>query len=237
MGQYLLFNGALNVVYLGLPAYIWVMLALFIVCVGSYAIWWFFFWMPLSAVQGHFKAHISKINSALTFDEHLNFVMRSEKKAKLIFQTTVKEAREIQKDWDVAPSGLIGRVLNDLIFDGGQWLKLDSPVRAEIERVAAVHNDANPDNPVMELGKFYKELVKGTFGACETIPRYYKVDWKRIDFAIPSDHIQPMWDGYLRQLARKLNTEDNADLTNYGYLILGISALICVGMLAIRYLK
>jgi hypothetical protein len=90
---------------------------------------------------------------------------------------------------------------------------------------------------IMTLGKFYKRLCEGKLGPCPEIPRTYNVSWRRIDFAIPRDHIQPQWDGYLRQLARQLDVDKGGDLTMYGYLILGISLLICVGMLAIKFLK
>lgn len=235
--RYVLFDGLLNQTFLGLQFYIWLMLALFLLCAGTYAVWYFFFWMPLTPAHGHFLSHIYHTNSALTFDEHLNFVMRSEKKAKLIFDMTVKEAKELQKDWDYAPSGLIGRVLDDLIFDAGGWLKLDSPVRAEIERVASVYNDANPDDQIMTLGKFYRRLSEGKLGACPDIPRTFTVNWRRIDFAIPKDHVAPMWDGFLRQFAHTLHEVNNSDYTNYGYIILGGSILISLGMIAVSYLK
>jgi hypothetical protein len=241
MATYLLFDGALNTTYLGLQAYIWMILALFILCVGSYCIWLFFFWMPLKPAQGHFTAHINHINSALTFDEHLNFVMQSEKKSKLVFDVTIKEAKELQKDWDYAPSGLIGRVLCDLVFDGGGWLKLNSPARAIIEQVASKHNDANPDDQIMTLGKFHKKLMEGALAGIEgvsEIPTTYLVNWRRIDFAIPKDHIQPMWDGYLRQLARMKDAEENSGVsTNYGYIILGGGILVSLGMIAVAFLK
>jgi len=237
MAQFLLMDGIFNNTFLGLQLYIWVMLALFLLGVGTYAVWYFFFWVPLTPVHGHFTAHVSKINSALTFDENLNFVMRSEKKSKLIFDEKVSEARERQKDWEVAPSGLIGRVLNDLIFDGGKWTDLNSPVRAEIERIAAGYNELNPDDEIHTLEKFYRRLCEEKLGPCPTIKRTYKVDWKRIDFAIPPDHVQTQWDGYLGQLARKMNEDVATDMSMYAYLILGISGLICLGMLVIKFLK
>lgn len=224
MAQYLLFDGAMNRTFLGLQAYIWVMLLFFILAVGSYVVWYFFFWAPLKPVHGHFIAHTRKINSALTFDENLNFLMQSEKKAKLIFDITVKEAKKLQKDWEYAPSGLIGKVLCDLVFDGGGWTKLDSPVRAIIERVAATYNDTHPDDMIMTLGKFHKRLTEGKLSGIEgvsEIPTTYRVPWARIDAAIPRDHEQPMWDGYLRQLARqKDNEENNPDNKYLGYLII-----------------
>jgi hypothetical protein len=235
MAQYLLFDGALNNTALGLPLYIWAMLALGILAVGTYVIWYFFFWAPLKPVHGHFTSHTNKTNSALTFNEHLNFIMRSEKKAKLIFDMKVSEARKLQKDWEVAPSGLIGRVLNDLIFDGGDWLNLNAPVREEIERLASVYNEANPDDQIMTLDKFYRRLTEGKLGNPD-IKTTFLVDWKRIDMAIPKHHVQPQWDGYLRQLARKMNDDQGGDFTMYGYLILGVSAFICLGMLLIKFL-
>lgn len=240
MAQYLLFGGALNTVFLGLPAYLWLMLALVLVIGATFVIWFFFFWEPLKPVHGHFTAHLHKINSALTFDEHLNFVMISEKKAKLIFDASIKEAKELQKDWDYAPSGLIGKVLCDLVFSANDWTRIGSPTRLAIERVASVYNDTHEDDRVMTLDKFHKYLVGHKFDGIEGISEikpYYTVNWRRIDFAIPEDHIQPMWDGYLRQLARMIDEDMNASSVTYGYIILGGSILICLGMLAIRFLS
>jgi hypothetical protein len=234
---YLLFNGALNQTFLGLQAYIWIMLALFIMAVGTYVVWYFFFWAPLKPVHGHFVSHINGSNSALAFNEHLNFVMKSEKKAKLIFDETVKEAKEGEKDWEVAPSGLIGRVLNDLIFDGGNWTDVNSSVREHIERYAAIYNETNPDDEIHTLGKFYKCLCENKMGPCPEVKRNFRVDWKRIDFAIPPDHVQTQWDGYLGQLAKRMNEIENADVSMYGYIILGLSAMICIGMLVIKFIK
>lgn len=234
MATYLLFDGALNTAILGLPAYIWIILLFVILIAFSNAIWYFFFWHPLKAVQGHFRAHLYHINSALTFTENLVMRMVSEKNAKLIFDMPVKDAKEEQKDWEYAPSGLIGRVLNDLIFDGGRWTDTTSPVRALIEQVAGKYNDMNPDDQVLSLDKFHRYLVAGKFNGIEgvsDIKPWYRVPWKRIDMAFPEDHEQPMWDGYLRQLARQKDNDQNADYTMYGYLILGISALICIGMI------
>lgn len=240
MAQYLLFDGALNRTFLGLQFYFWVMLALFILAVGSYCIWYFFFWMPLEPVQGHFTAHIKKINSALTFDENLNFVMQSEKKAKLIFDISVTEAKKLQKDWDYAPSGLIGKVLCDLIFASNDWLKLGSPTRLAIERVAAIYNEANPDDMVMTLGKFHKRLAEGKFNGIDGVSDIkldFDVPWRRIDFAIPENHIQPMWDGYLGQFANQIHEDTNSGPSPMiGYLIIAGGVVVSLGMLAVRFM-
>lgn len=63
------------------------------------------------------------------------------------------------------------------------------------------------------------------------------MEWKRIDFAIPQNHVQTQWDGYLRQLAKTLNEDENPDMSTYGYIILGMAALIDIGMLATHFLK
>lgn len=239
MAQYLLFGGALNTLVLGLPAYLWVMLLLFILTAASIAIWYFFFWMPLGPVQGHFTSHISKSNSALTFNENLIFLMQSEKKAKLIFDVSIKEAKELQKDWDYAPSGLIGKVLCDLVFATNDWTRIGSPTRIAIEQVAGKYNELNENDQVMTLGKFHHHLVAGKFNGIagvEQINPNYKVSWRRIDFAIPEDHIQPMWDGYLRQLAKVLNDEQAGPSATFGYIILGGGILISLGMIAVRFL-
>lgn len=233
--QYLLFDGILNNGVLGIPIYGWMMLAFFLIAVFSYAIWYFFFWIPLAPLHGHFKAHVSKTNSAFVFDQNNNFKMVSEKKAKLIYDIKTVEAKKLQKDWDVAPSGLIGRVLTDLIFDGGGWTNLESAVRSEIERLASVYNEMNPDDMVMTLSKFYRKASEGALGECKNIKLTYLVSWLRIDSAFPKDHNQPQWGGYLDQLAIKLENAQKEDMNTYCYLILALSAVVCIGMLGIKF--
>lgn len=240
MPQFLLFGGALNNTFFGLQIYFWVILAMFLITCISYAVWYFFFWMPLKPLHGHFKAHTGGINSAFVFDEHLNFDLRSEKRAKLIFDMTVKEAKERQRDWYTAPSGLIGRVLTDLIFDGGRWARMDSSEREEIERVAQLWNESNPDDEVLTLIKFHKYLTEGRFekmGIPVNLKPTYTVSWLRIDKAIPQGRKQSSWDGYLRQLAKKINEGETTDYNMYAYIILGMTAMICAGMLLLKFLK
>ena len=136
---------------------------------------------------------------------------------------------------------------NDLIFDGGKWTDLKSPVRAEIERIAETHNEGNPNDEIHTLDKFYRYAIAGKLGGVTVdhtgakflgiIPLTYRVEWKRIDFAIPQNHVQTQWDGYLRQLAKTLNEDENPDMSTYGYIILGMAALIDIGMLATHFLK
>jgi hypothetical protein len=165
--------------------------------------------------------------------------MRSEKKAKLIFDISIKEAKELQKDWDYAPSGLIGKVLCDLMFATNDWTKIGSPTRIAIESIALAYNEDNEDDQIMTLEKFYKRLMEGALGGyngVSEIKTEYLVNWRRIDFAIPEDHIQPMWDGYLRQLARMINEDNNAGSNGFGYVILAGGIVISLGMLAIKFL-
>lgn len=239
MAQYLLFDGIFNTQYFGLQAYFWVMLAMFLVIAATNAIWYFFFWLPLTPVHGHFRAHVNHVNSAFTFNENLLFNLVSEKSAKLIFDMKVKDAKEAEKDWEIAPCGLIGRVQNDLVFDGGRWTDLTSPVRKNIERVAELWNEANPDDQVVSLGKFHRYLVARKFdgipGVSE-IPAKITVEWKRIDMAMPEDHEQPQWDGYLGQLAHKEDETNNSPNYTLAYVILAASFGICILLVAANVL-
>lgn len=93
----------------------------------------------------------------------------------------------------------------------------------------------------MTLGKFHKRLTDGAFAGIDGVSEIratYNVSWRRIDFAIPKDHIQPMWDGYLRQLARQQNVEENTGPSaNFGYLIIAGGVVVSLGMLAIKFLS
>ena len=136
----LLFGGVLNTLALGLQVYYWIILALAIVAVGSYVGWHFLFWEPIFPLHGIFYAHIRKEQAAFVFDTNLNFVLKSEKKAKLIFNETAVQAKKAQKVWDYSPSGMIGRVTTDIIFDNDRWTELDSPARQEIDKTVTICN-------------------------------------------------------------------------------------------------
>ena len=232
---FLLFNGALNQLVFGLQLYFWVMLALFIGVVASYAAWYVLFWQPLKPLHGHFFAHVRKEFNAFVFNFYLKFVLKSEKEAKLLYNETIKEARLAQPDWEESPSGRMGRVQTDLIFDAHRWTEIGSPARNEIDKVVEVWNEAEKGkDEIHTLIKFSRYLQEGKI-ACP-IDKTITVPWLRIRAAIFTPKTTGKWQGYIGQLAERLKKDQKSEFMMYGIYVLIFCALICVMMIGTKAL-
>ena len=230
----LLFGGVMNTLILQLQLYIWCILAMFLMLVGSYFGWYFLFWEKLRPLWGLFHAHMRKESAAFTFDKNLNFVLKSEKKAKLIFDETVGEAKKAQKVWDHSPSGMIGRVQTDLIFDEGEWTDVSSPNRQEIDKAVVMWNETNPEDEIHTLIMFGHLLQTGKIQC--PIDKDIVIPWLRIRAAMTPKSIGN-FAGYIRQLSETIGVESVQNLNNYGILILVACGLISVSMFAFKALK
>lgn len=230
---YLLFNGTLNQLVLGLQAYFWVILALGIATIASFAAWYILFWLPLKPLHGHFTAHVRREFNAFVFNYYLKFILKSEKEAKLLYDETIREARLAQVDWEESPSGRMGRVQTDLIFDANRWTEIGSPARNEIDKVVQVWNEQQTGkDEIHTLLKFSKYLQEGKI-TCP-IDKTVTVPWLRMRAAIFTPKTTGKWQGYIGQLAELLKKSDKTDFTMYGVYILIFCGLICGMMIVTR---
>lgn len=207
---------------------------MFLLLVGSYFCWYYLFWLPLAPLHGIFFAHIRKESVAFIFDQNLNFILKSEKKAKLIFDETVEEAKKAQKKWSHAPSGIVGRVSADLLFDADRWTEVDSPTRQEIDKAVVLWNETNPEDEIHTLIRFGELLQDGKIQC--PVDKVYVVPWLRVRSAMIPKTIGA-FAGYCRQLQELLNQEVTTNLNNYGIIVLICCMLICGGMFAFKALK
>ena len=235
---YLFFGGMMNTLVLGIQMYLWIMLLGILGIVITNVAFYVFFWAPLKPLHGLFTSYQRKENAAFTFDENLNFVLKSEKKAKLLYDETIAEAKKAQPDWEQSAAGLIGRVSTELIFDPYGWTDVTSEARKEIDNTVEIWNASHTDgkDTIHTLLKFSRLLHEGAITA--PIDKNFRVSWLRIYSAFPQLRLKSAWAGYLRQLAQQLLDDKKKDFTNMGiYLLLfcGIvdTMLIATGALGL----
>jgi hypothetical protein len=231
-----LFNGLFNTLLLGIPIWIWVLLFMVIILLFSNAYWYFFFWSPLKPLHGLWYANWNKHDAAMVSDINLNLKLVSEKNAKLIFNETVKEAKEGEIDWKEITSGQIGIVGTDIIIDIGKWTNPDSEDRYIIEEVVDKWNLDNPNNQIHSFYKFMNYVDEGKIKV--DIKTKEVVEWIRIESAFPKTRKTAAYAGYVRQLAEKMDKEEGSKFDNYAiYILIGsvaVSALLIISKILLH---
>lgn len=230
----LLFGGVLNTLVLGIQIYYWLILVFGIAAVGSYVGWYVLFWSPLKPLWGLFYAAIRHEQVAFTFDSNLNFVLKSEKKAKLIFNETPEQAKKAQKVWDYSPSGMIGKTTADLILDADRWTELDSPARQEIDKAVTIWNEAHPGTDEIHTLLRFGALLQSGMITCP-IDSTITVPWLRIRSAFAPKSMGA-FGGYCRQIAKLSESKKQEDINQYAIWILVFSGAICLMLIAVKAL-
>lgn len=236
---YLLFDGVFNKAVMGLPLYDWINFALFMLIIITFFAWYFLFWMPLKPLHGLYEAHIKKQFVAFVFDYNLKFVLKSEKNAKLLYDESISAANKAQPDWDNAPSGRIGKVQTDLIFDGDRWTDIGSPARREIDACVQVWNEAQEyksereKDEIHTLIKFARYLHEGKISC--NIRKEIIVPWIRIKSSLVVKS-RGQWAGYIRQLANDMQAVDKSDYTMFGVYILVFCGFVCIMLVLTKVL-
>jgi len=64
----LFLGGIFNKMVFGIPYYIWIVVAMLIIGIMAFGMWYFFFWWKLKPYHGIFWAHIRKMGASLVFD-------------------------------------------------------------------------------------------------------------------------------------------------------------------------
>lgn len=226
-----LFNGALNMLVLGLPGWLWAFLLIAILLIFSNAYWYFMFWSPLKPLHGLWRATWDKIDLAIVSDVNLNLKLVSERFSKVIFNEPITEAKLSEVDWKEITSGQIGVVGTDIIVDIGKWTGNNNEDRYIIEEAVDKWNIDNPNDQIHSFFKFMKYVDEGMIKV--DIKTTYLVDWVRIESAFPKMRKKAAYAGYVRQLAEKFDKDDKTKFDTMAiYLLIGscvISALMIAG--------
>jgi hypothetical protein len=231
-----LFNGLFNTLVAGIPIWLWLTLFIVLILLFSNAYWWFMFWSPLKPLHGLWYANWGRYDAAMISDINLNLRLVSEKYAKLIFNESVKEAKEGEIDWKEITSGQIGIVGTDIIIDIGKWTNINSEDRYIIQESADKWNIDNPNDQIHSFYKFMKYIEDGKI--IVDIKTKETVDWIRIESAFPKTRKTAAYAGYVRQLAEKMDKEEGSKFDSYAiYILIGsiaISALLIISKILLH---
>ena len=236
----LFLNGTFNKMLFGLPYYLWIMVAMVILGMLMFAVWFFLFWWKLKPYHGIFWAHIMKTGASLVFDENMHFDLITERSSKTIFNETFKQAQEAEEDRTEAPTASIGSVRCDFVFDPDKWTFPGSYQRKIIEDIAEKWNMTNPEDQVRTFLKFGKYLHTGRFDAdyaneLKNLKREYVVPWGRV-MMMYRDREESQTFGFIMSLAQTIENIEQNSLNKYALVLLGFFFLIDVILIGAHYI-
>jgi hypothetical protein len=236
----LFLGGIFNKMVFGIPYYIWIVVAMLIIGIMAFGMWYFFFWWKLKPYHGIFWAHIRKMGASLVFDENMHFDLITERSSKVIFNETFKQAQEAEEDRTEAPTASIGSVRTDFVFDPDKWTYPGSYQRKIIEDIAESWNSLNPTDQVRTFLKFGRYMKEGKFDAdyanhLKNIKREYIVPWARITMMY-RDREESQTFGFIMSLAQTIEKIEQDNLNRYALVVLGFFFLIDVILIAAHYI-
>lgn len=232
-------GGIFNKMFLGVPYYLWLMVAMVLLAMIGGTLFYLFFWWPLTPYHGIFWAHIRKWGASSVFDENMHFDWITERSSKVIFNETFKEAQEAEEDKTEAPAATIGRVRVDFIFDPDKWTYPDSYQHKIIEDVAMKYNEIHPEDQIRTLMKFWKYWDSGKLDAyaedLKPLKKYYYVPWSRVQMMYRDREESGVF-GFIMALSKTLEDIEDVGLNKYWWVVIGFFAVICLAIIAGHYI-
>ena len=217
-------GGILNHMFFGIPYFMWIILGMMIAGMLFGALWYFFFWFPLTPYHGVLRATIMKLGMSFVFDDNMVMDLITDRSSKVIFAETFKEAQEAENDNTKTPTATIGKVHTDFIFDPDKWTYPNSYQHKIIEDVAEKWNTIYPDDQVRTLYKFSRYLSEGRFDAdyaeeLRHLKRSYLVPWARIRMMY-KDREESGYFGFIMSLANTIRDIEQGNYNQYALWIL-----------------
>lgn len=219
-------GGVLNYTFFGLPYFIFIILGLAILEILVIFLWYFFFWYKLKPYHGLLWSTIKKTGMSFVFDENMFMDLITDRSSKVIFNETLKEAQEAEKDNTKTPTATIGSVHADFIFDPEKWTYPNSFQHKIIEDIAETWNGEHPDDLVRTLIKFSRYLNAGVFDEkfpqeVALLKKTYLVPWSRIRMMY-KDREESGYFGFVMSLANTIREIEQASYNQYAIIILGM---------------
>ena len=213
--------------FLGIPYYIWLMVALALIGLIVGAMFYFFFWWRLTPYHGIFWAHLKKIGASFVFDDNMHFDIITDRSSKVIFNETLKEAQDAEEDYTEAPAASIGKVSADFVFDPDKWTYPNSYQHKIIEDIAMKHNNLHPEDQVRTLMKFARYANEGRFDPddIEQLRLTITVPWPRIKMMY-RDREESSYYGYVMSLANIIREIEKNGLNGYWWVFMGFFGII-----------
>jgi uncharacterized membrane protein len=222
-------GGLFNTPILGFPLYIFFFPISIILFILAYIFWVKMKWGMMTPFHGLWIAMNAGDEVVFKTDLHLNFVLKSEYGARVIFDRdrynaiavdntwrnrirklirpgdpAVSIAKILQGDWDTAPIVNIGSVPASILLDANGWTKDDSKEHALIANECDLWNDMNESDQVHSLQKAWRYMNEGKIPVPKGVNLYVSIPWIRVDNAYPKSRNAASWGGFIRQIAENI---------------------------------
>ena len=224
------FGGFFNTSYWNTPLYIFFIPVAVLLYFVAYAFWVHFQWNMMSPFHGLWVAMVGHSGVVFKTDLDLNFILKSEAGAKLVFEKerynniatdtskflnrirmkirptdqSVDVAKFLQGSWDSKSLVNIGSIPASILLDANGWTRDLSPERTAIALECDKWNDANPTDQIHNLSKAWEYMERGIIEKPKDVELYVTIPWVRIDNAYPSKRFQAATGGFIRQIAENI---------------------------------
>ncbi len=227
------FGGMFNTAFWGTPLYVFFIPVALLMYFVAWAYWAHLRWDMMAPFHGLYVAMTSRSDVIFKTDSDLNFILKSESGACLVFEkdrynalvehkykwlTSISKklrpvdqstdfAKFLQGSWETKKVVNIGSIAASILLDANGWTKDVSPERVAIAKECDIHNEMNPNDQIHSLAKAWRYMDDGKIITPPNVKLYINVPWVRIDNAYSSSRNSAAWGGFLRQLAETLSRD------------------------------
>jgi len=227
------FGGIFNTAFWGTPLYVFFIPVALLMYFVAWAYWAHLRWDMMAPFHGLYVAMMSHSDVIFKTDLNLNFILKSEAGACLVFEkdrynalvehkykflTSISKklkpvdqstdfAKFLQGSWETKPVVNIGSIPSSILLDANGWTKDVSPERAAIAKECDIWNEINSDDQIHSLAKAWQYMSEEKIPTPINVKLYVDVPWVRIDNAYSSSRNPASWGGFVRQLADILSRE------------------------------
>lgn len=258
-------GGWFNTSVFGFPLYMLFFPISGIIFILSYVLWVKMKWGLMTPFHGLWVAMNGNSDVVFKTDLNLNFVLKSEYGARVIFDReryisiaidnslrsrirkrfrpgdpSVSVAKLLQGGWDSTPIVNIGSVPASILLDANGWTKEDSQERIAIAKECDFWNETNPEDQVHELQKAWKYMKEGKIVTPKGVNLYVTIPWIRVDNAYPKSRNSASWGGFIRQIAENIqngNYKSGLSMTWAGGLVFIVSIVISAMMFLLKFMS
>ena len=255
------FGGIFNTSFWNTPLYVFFIPIVLLMYFVAWAYWAHLRWDMMAPFHGLWVAMNSHSDVIFKTDLNLNFILKSEAGACLVFEkdrynalvehkykflTGISKklkpvdqstdfAKFLQGSWETKPVVNIGSIPASILLDANGWTKDVSPERAAIAKECDLLNEMNPDDQIHSLAKAWQYMSEGKLPVPPNVKLYVTIPWVRIDNAYSSSRNPASWGGFLRQMAE--NLAQQAAKGGFNMTWAGIIVFVsCLGISALMFI-
>jgi len=252
-------GGLFNTPIFGIPIYAFLFPLFGIIFGIAYIFWVKMKWGMMTPFHGLWIAMNAGDEVVFKTDLHLNFVLKSEYGARVIFDReryesiavdnslrnrirkkfragdpAVSIAKLLQGSWDSAPVVNIASVPASILLDANGWTKDDSQEHTAIAKECDIWNDMNPEDQVHSLSKAWRYMNEGKIPTPIGVKLHVVIPWIRVDNAYPKSRNAASWGGFIRQIAE--NIQNGSYKTGFSMTWAGVAVfLVAIGISAMMF--